>query len=286
MDTIARILELAFADYQKTILASLINSAIVVVAALIIHRIGRRIIRKTFDRTKRSKKPYINIKKIETATTITLSLFHYFVLIVSILIILHLFHVNITSILAVAGVGGIAIGIGAQSLVKDILNGILIWFEEQYVVGDTIDIMGMSGTVEGFDLRLTKIRNYNGDLHIIPNSEIHTVTNMSKGFKRAILDIDISYQEDLDRIILIVEQEIAEAGKTISGITGAVQLVGIQSLKEFALSIRLSAMCEPEACWSIERQLRKQLLKRFRSEGIQLPYQRYIVCRHSSQASE
>ena len=272
-----QILETAFADYQKTILASLLNSILVVIIALIVHRISRKIIKNTFNRAKRKNKPYINIKKIETASTITLSLLRYFVLIITILIILHLFHVNITSVLAVAGVGGIALGIGAQSLVKDILNGILIWFEEQYVVGDIVTILDLTGTVEDFNLRLTKLRNFNGDLHIIPNSEIHTVTNMSKGFKRSIVDIDVSYHEDIDRVIRIVEEELELAKQSIAGITGDVAVVGIQTLKDYALSIRLCALCEPGDCWSIERQLRKRILSRFKAEGIKVPYQRYIL---------
>jgi len=277
MHNVTEFLSKYYPGFQEIHMKRIIDSILIICIGFILHRLGKKIIKNAFDRSKRAKKAFVNIKKIDTTKTIVLSLFRYAMLILVIIYVLQIFSVNLTSILAVAGVGGIAIGIGAQSFVKDILNGMLVWFEDQYAVGDNVQISDITGIVEDLNLRTTKIRSYNGDLNIVPNSEIRIVTNMSKGFRRAIVDIDVSYHENHDKVIKIIEEELTEAKSEIPGITGNVEVVGIQMLKEFALSIRICALCEPSASWDVERTLRKRLLACFKREGIEVPYQRMII---------
>ena len=113
----------------------------------------------------------------------------YFIIIT---VVLSIFGVNVSSILDVAGVGGIAVGFGAQTLVKDVISGFFIWMEGSISVGDIVDINGLTGEVESIAIRTTLVRNFNGNLYAIPNGDIRTVTNMSRGFKRAIVDIRLS----------------------------------------------------------------------------------------------
>ncbi|MDR3121500.1 MAG: mechanosensitive ion channel family protein [Clostridiales bacterium] len=174
-------------ELRSTLIPQLVACAVIVAASLLAQKIGKRMIRRAFERAKRPKAgaanaaapPPVNVRKIDTARTIVLGLYKYTVLVVTAFFILQTFHVNLASVLTLAGIGGLAVGIGAQSLVKDILTGAFVWFEDQYAVGDTIRVANLTGTVEDFNLRTTKIRGENGELHIIPNSEIRIVTNFT-----------------------------------------------------------------------------------------------------------
>jgi small conductance mechanosensitive channel len=259
----------AFADgVSHVLLPRLLSCAIIVAAGLIALKAGSSVIKRGFGRAaSRADKGGAKAKKLDTAKTISLSLYKYAVAAVAALMLLQTFGINMASVLAVAGIGGLAIGIGAQSLVKDLLNGLLIWFEDQYAVGDAITVTGLSGVVEDFSLRATKIRGLNGDLHIVPNSEIHSVTNSSKGFKRVIIDVGLPQGGDPDEAIGILESELADAKKAVPGMTGDARVLGMLSGQGPAVVIRLVAACDPGACGDVERAMRRRLLARFGAEG-------------------
>jgi small conductance mechanosensitive channel len=181
-------------------------------------------------------------------------------------------------ILATAGLGGIAIGFGAQSLVRDVFTGFFILFEDQYGVGDYVTINGVTGTVEELGLRITRIRSFNGELHIIPNGEIKAVTNASRGSSLAIIDIGIAYESDQGKAMKILTEvaaEYYENNKDKAAESPEVQ--GIVRLEEAGVIIRTIIKTQPLMHWNVERELRKLIIDAFKKEKIEIPYPKRIM---------
>src|SRR5699024_2950848 len=143
------------------------------------------------------------------------------------------------SILATAGLGGLAIGFVAQSLVKDVITGFFILFEDQYAVGDFIEIEGITGTVEEIGLRITKIRGFKGDLNIIPNGQILMVTNYTRGNVLAVVEVSVAYKSDIDRATDVM-QKVADAyAKQDDDIVEPPNVLGVVNLGPNGVDIRL-----------------------------------------------
>lgn len=185
--------------------------------------------------------------------------------------------VNVASILTVAGVGGIAIGLGAQSIVTDVLAGVLILLEEQYVVGDTVTLAGFTGAVERMSLRSTALRSFAGDLHVVPNGEIRNVTNHTRSFHRALVDLSVDYAEPLDRVQRVLEQTLAACFPGMEGLTAAPELLGVVDLADSGVVLRVCAECAPGEHWAVERQLRRLIKDAFDREGIVLSIPQRMV---------
>lgn len=185
--------------------------------------------------------------------------------------------INVNSLLAVAGVGGIAIGFGAQSLVKDMLSGLFIFFENQFAVGDTVDLAGLTGTVEKMTLRVTELRSFEGDLHVIPNGEITMVTNHTRSFHRAVVDVRVEYEERLDRVIPILEAEMRACTGQIEGMKGTPECLGVVELEESGVKIRILAECAAKQHWAVERELRRRIKDCFDREGIAVARPQRVV---------
>jgi small conductance mechanosensitive channel len=199
---------------------------------------------------------------------------------VALLMILGELGIQLGPLLATAGIGALAIGFGAQSLVKDVINGFFIILENQYRIGDAIDVAGVSGLVESLTLRRTVLRDLEGRVHIVPNGEIKIVSNLSKEWARSVLDIGISYREDLDRIIALLsrigkEMESDERFKEV--LLEPVQILGVERLGESQLVIRMAVKTAPLKQWEVSRELRKRIKNRFDEEGIQTPYPHRIL---------
>ena len=222
-------------------------------------------------------------KKTDTILTLCTSILRYFMYFCVFCQFLLIFGISPASILAVAGVGSVALGLGAQHFVEDIISGLFILLEDQYEVGDVIKIEGYEGTVEAIGLKTTKLRNYNGDVYIIPNGEIKIVTNSCKEFNRALLEISVAYESDMDRVYEVLEDELETAWKSeneeerLGGIIAKPQILGITDLGDSAITIRMSIDCEPGKQWEIERKLRLRIKKRFDREDIVIPYPQRVV---------
>ena len=197
---------------------------------------------------------------------------------VAILMILGELGIQVGPLLATAGIGALAIGFGAQSLVKDVINGFFIILENQYRIGDAIEVTGVSGLVESVSLRKTVLRDLEGKVHTIPNGEIKIVSNLSKEWSRSVLDVSISYHEDVDRVIDLLTQigkelEAEEPFKSI--LLGPLQILGVERFGEMGLVIRMMVKTAPLKQWEVGRELRRKIKKRFDEKGIQtsLPHQ-------------
>ena len=187
---------------------------------------------------------------------------------------------DITPILAGAGVAGFAIGFGAQGLIKDVIAGFFILLEDQFHVGDVIQAAGVSGQVEQVTLRLTIIRDLQGAVHFIPNGEIKVVSNLTKEWSRAVLEIGVGYGEDVDRVIAVLSQ--VGRSMTEDEVFGKLlveppQVLGVEALAESQVTIRVLAKTFPLKQWEVARELRRRIKVRFDQEGIQTPYPHRVV---------
>jgi small conductance mechanosensitive channel len=177
-----------------------------------------------------------------------------------------------TSILAVAGIGSLAIGFGAQNLVKDVISGFFVIFEDQFGVGDYITINNFSGLVEEVGLRTSKIRDFSGDLHIIPNGEIKTVTNHTRGSMRALVNVGVPYEEDVDKITNVLKQICEDIKKSRNDIIDGPSVLGITDFQDSQVLITIVAKTEPMKQWEVEREIRYRIKKVFDQEKIAFPY--------------
>lgn len=251
-------------------------AAFVIFIGCIIIRIGRNMIKRIVDI--RGAKNAKTTQQMDTVRSLVTSIFNYVLYFIIITVVLGIFGVDISSILAVAGVGGIAIGFGAQTLVKDVISGFFIWMEGSIAVGDIVEINGLMGTVESIAIRTTVIRNNNGNVYSIPNGDIRTVTNMSREFKRALVDIRCPYDVPLEKLVSVLTEEMEIAGREIEGLDAPPEVLSILNFEPDAVIIRLSAVCPVKENWRIERELRTRAKVRFEKEGIEMPhYQRPVV---------
>ena len=196
------------------------------------------------------------------------------VLVGAVLLTLNLF-VEIGPLLAGAGILGLAISFGAQSLVKDFISGFFILLEDQFVVGDVIEAGGKSGVVERMSLRVVVLRDGQGALHIIPNGEIKVVSNMTRGWSRAVIDIGVAYDVDVDHALDVLRDEAARfsADPSWKGrLEGLVDVPGVEALADSAVVIRLLARTQPGSQWDVARELRRRLKKRLDAEGLEIPF--------------
>jgi len=251
-------------------LTKLMLATLVIVLGAVLIRFGRRVINRLVKGKKGAtvRSP----GQRETFRSLVVSVFNYTMYFILTTIVLGIFGVNVTSMIAVAGVGGIAIGFGAQTLVKDVISGLFLWAEGNITVGDIVEVNGLSGEVEAIAIRTTTIRNYSGNLYVIPNGDIRTVTNMTRSYKRAIVDIRLPYDEKLDKLLAILTDEMEKTSKDISGLSEVPQVLGILSYNPDAIIVRIVAMCSVKENWGIERELRKRVKERFDLEGIRMPH--------------
>lgn len=218
----------------------------------------------------------IDERRYDTLNAITKSIYKYTVIFVGIITILASFNVRIESILAVAGIGGIAIGFGAQSLVEDIVTGAFIFLENQFSVGEYITIDKFEGIVEELGLRTTRIRDFNGDLHIIHNGKISEVTNHSRGNMRALVDVPISYDEDIQKCINVLTKICEEVGKDSTVIVEGPSVLGVEQLDKHSINIRIVAKTQTMEQWGVERILRQKIKEEFDRQDIKIAFSKII----------
>jgi small conductance mechanosensitive channel len=202
------------------------------------------------------------------------------ILITAILMILNELTIDITPVLASVGVVGIAVGLGAQTLVKDVIGGIFILLEGHYQVGDMVELEGKTGTVEEMTLRVTSVRDYKGDLHIIPNGDIRLVTNKGRDWSRAVVDISIAYEEDIDQAVKLLEtigRQAAEDSEFGRLMLEAPEVTGVEGLEEGVTRLRLIVKTIANEQWGVQRFLRRRIQEGFAEYGIKLAMPRREV---------
>jgi small conductance mechanosensitive channel len=267
-------------EFFKQIASWLTTSGIkvlgILIALLILSQMSKWIV-KWLEKFIPEKDPLQAAEAKKRAQTLGNTLRHTLLIVISfigLLMILGELGIQLGPLLATAGIGALAIGFGAQSLVKDVISGFFIILENQYRIGDAIEAAGVSGLVESVSLRRTVLRDLEGKVHTIPNGEIKIVSNLSKEWARSVLDVGISYREDVDHVIDLLEQigrELAAEEPWKSAILEPLQIFGVERFEDSQLVIRMVVKTVPLKQWEVGRELRKRIKNRFDEKGIQIP---------------
>ena len=213
-------------------------------------------------------------QRVETVGSLLRSITGFVVLTITALTILTQLGISITPLLASAGVAGVALGFGAQSLVKDFLSGVFMIFEDQYGVGDVIDTGEAVGTVEEVTLRVTRLRDANGVTWYVRNGEIVRIGNRSQGFATAIVDMPVSYAESVERVVAVLRDSAAAMGEDPAWADKFVEqpkVLGVESIVGMTMTIRTVAQCVPGENFAVQREMRERLKAALDTAGVKAP---------------
>jgi small conductance mechanosensitive channel len=212
--------------------------------------------------------------RIRTETLLTTSgnIINIAVLVFCLMIILQMVGVSVAPLLATAGVASVAVGFGAQSLIRDVLTGFFILFEDQFAVGDVITIDSRTGTVESLTLRCTRLRMSDGTLLVVPNGEIKKIENSTSGYSQIDFRVAILYGQQLDRALDLLTEQIHLLAKEYSpDILATPDILGVESIKDSRVLLRAKLKTRPGKQFFLERELNHRVLRRFLEAQIQLP---------------
>jgi len=215
------------------------------------------------------------IKRRETLTSVFQFIFKLIIIAIAVVTILSELKIEIGPILAAAGILGLAVGFGAQSLVKDIISGFFILLADQIRIGDVVEIAGKSGSVEGLNLRMVTLRDLSGNVHYIPNGEITVVTNMTKGYSRYVFEIGVAYRENVDEVMDIMRQvdaEIREDPNFKDDILEPLEILGLDKFGDSSVVIKARTTTKPIKQWRVGREFKRRLKIQFDEKGIEIPY--------------
>ncbi|MCM3759271.1 mechanosensitive ion channel family protein [Alkalihalobacillus oceani] len=244
--------------------------ALAVIAFFIARSIGTRLIRGTFSKMEKQKN--MSAGRVQTLQKLSVNAFSYVLIFVFITIVISIFGLNPTGLIAGAGVVGLAIGFGAQGLVSDVVTGFFLLLEKQIDVDDYVTAGGVDGVVEEVGLRTTQIRGFDGTLHFIPNRDISSVSNHSRGNMRALVDISISYDDNIDHAIAVLQQACDRIAAEDPTIKEGPNVIGVQGLGDSDVVLRIIAKTENMAQWAVERKLRKELKEELDANNIEIPF--------------
>lgn len=255
------------------IISKIVSLVVIVLIMIIAIKISTRFVDRFIARQKKIKIA-LDEKRINTITAVLKSLLRYTIYFFGISAILYQFIGTIS--LTFASIGGVAIGLGTQNLIKDIVNGFFIVFEDQFSVGDYINIGDKGGIVESIGLRLTKLKDFNGDIHVIPNGSIAQITNHSRASMRVLVEVDVAYEEDVDRVTEVL-QGVCEKFKDNEDIVEGPKVLGVSALKDSGVTFTLWATAKSMTQWECERNLRREVKKALDREGIEIPYPKRAI---------
>jgi small-conductance mechanosensitive channel len=214
-------------------------------------------------------------KRIETGVHVIQSIAVAVIFIVVTMQILSEIGINLAPLLAAAGIGGLAIGFGAQSLIKDLISGFFLLIENQVRIGDVVNIGGNGGLVESMGFRTLTLRDLNGSVHIIPNGSIERVINMTRDYSRYVFDVGVSYREDPDEVMAILKElgdEIAKDPEYAPDILEPMEILGVDRFEDSAVVIRCRITTKPIKQWRVGREFNRRMKKTFDARGIEIPF--------------
>lgn len=263
--------------FTRWLATSGLRIVLIIIGALVVMRLASFITRR-IERTFDDDDPTTMNEREKQAATLG-KVMRYVVRVtvwgMAFLIILKEIGVDIGPILAGVGVAGLAIGFGAQSLVKDLLAGVFVLVENQYHVGDVIRASGVAGLVERITLRATTLRDLDGRVHVIPNGAFDVVTNMTKQYSRCVLDIGVAYKEDVDEVMAVLQElgdEMAADPKYSTVITAPLEVLGVEDFGDSSVVIRMRFTTIPMQQWMVAREFRRRVKKTFDAKGIEIPF--------------
>jgi len=257
-----------------------IRILIILVLSLIVYFLMKRLVPRTvkpmLSKTMEGQ-PEVEIEKRKTTLTrLFITTGGVVIIVIAVFLILAELGINITALLAGFGVAGIAVGFGAQHLVRDLIAGFVIMIENQYNIGDVIRAAGVAGGVEAVNLRRTMLRDLDGTLHVVPNGEIKVTSNFTKMWSRAHLNISVAYKEDVDQVMATIRktwEEIADDpdwGPFL--ISKTPWLLRVDEFGDSGVVIKVVGETQPIKQWDVMGELRRRIKKVFDEQGIEIPW--------------
>jgi moderate conductance mechanosensitive channel len=250
----------------------------IIIGTMIVIRISKSLVNNIFQ--VRLRAPLrLNERRENTLVKLIHNVLTYVIYFISFLMILMEFEIDVKGLIAGAGVVGLAVGFGAQNLVRDVITGFFIIFERQFSVGDYVKISKFEGFVEEIGLRVTKIKSWTGELHILPNSSITEVTNFSIHNSIAVVDISIAYEEEIPQAEKVIQELLEELPKKYEAMVKTPEYLGVQNLGASEVVLRVISEVKPMEHWATGRAMRKEIKLRFDENGIEIPFPRLVMYR-------
>jgi len=254
---------------------TLVRITLIVVVAWIVMALLQRTIRLFRQRIAARLDDREAVKRAETLGRVFRYVVAVVVSLVAGMLVLSELGISLAPILGAAGVAGVAIGFGAQSLVKDFFSGFFILFEDQIRTGDVVKIAGHAGLVEEITLRHTRLRDYDGNVHYVPNGMVDSVVNMSRGFAQAVMDIGVAYRENTDEVYEVMRRTARQLRADESfapRILDDLEIAGVDNWADSAVMIRCRFKVVALEQWSVRREYLRRLKKAFDEAGIEIPF--------------
>ncbi len=215
------------------------------------------------------------IQRAHTLTHIVRDVARIAVFLVGVMMILSEVGIDLKPLLAAAGLGGLAIGFGAQSLVKDLISGFFILLENSVRVGDVVEVAGVSGLVEEIELRTIRLRDLSGNVHVVPNGVIDKVKNMTKDYSYSVFNIGVAYREDVDEVMEVVREIAEELRGDLQfkdDILEPLEMLGVDQFADSAVIIKCRIKTQPIKQWRVGREMNRRIKKTFDAKGIEIPF--------------
>ncbi|MDL2289383.1 mechanosensitive ion channel family protein [Clostridia bacterium OttesenSCG-928-F22] len=266
------------------IISAIIKIILILIAAKLAIVFGKKLLRKIlFPKTKTR---FVKVKKGETIYSLMKSVLKYVVYFAAIVAILYVVGLGAaaTSLLGAVGIGGLAISFGAQTLVKDIVNGFFFLFEDQFSVGDHVELAGIAGLVESVAIRTTTVRALSGERYTIPNHSITVVKNFSRGSILAVADIEVAYETDLEKAYASMQRAATLFCENNEDVVEEPSVVGLTSLGQSGVVLRMACQVKPLTGVKAQRAMLRHMKDCFEQDGIEIPYPHVVVLPKGSAA--
>jgi moderate conductance mechanosensitive channel len=254
---------------------------LIYIVYLIVKGIGNRVIERAFSRYEQREN--VSSGRAQTLQHLSKNILGYLLLFILIVTVLQIINIDVTAILAGAGIIGLAIGFGAQGLVSDVVTGFFLLLERQIDVSDYVTTGSFSGIVESVGLRTTQIRGFDGTLHFVPNREITSLSNHSRGNMRALVDIGISYDDNIDNAIAVIQNTCDKIAAEDENIVEGPNVVGVQTLGASDVVLRILAKTKNMEQWAVERKLRKAVKETLDANNIEIPFPHQVYIEKKEQ---
>lgn len=256
---------------DKILVKEIVTPIITIVIAILLSMLAKKITNRIFIKTNKNSQD----KRHKTVIGLINSIIRFFIWAIAILVILDVFGVDTKSLLASLGIIGLVIGLALQDILKDFVAGISIIFDNQYSIGDIIEINDFKGEVVELSLRLTKIKSYTGEVKMISNRNIIEVVNYSKAVNLSIIDIPVSYDSKVEKVKIVLDNLCFELRKKYN--LNEVKCIGIQELADSAIVFRITASSKKMDKYEVERLIRKEVLLELEQNKIEIPYQQVVI---------
>ncbi len=264
-----------------------VSIAIIILVAIVASLASQPILIRLVNRLVKSQDDMSEVQKQKRADTLVAvfgTAVHVLIWVIAVLVILSYLQVNLAALATGAGLLGIVIGFGAQSTIKDILAGIFIIAENQYRVGDIVSLYAsgkdVAGVVERITIRITQLRDLDGNLHLIPNGAADVITNLSFDYANVNIDIGVDYSADIDKVEKIINetgQVLADDPEWKEHIYEAIQFLRLDAFEDSAVRVKALGKVEPAKQWQVSGEFRRRIKKAFEKEGISIPFPQVVV---------